>query len=164
MRCFFTARLWLHSIWHKKRSHVFTGSYAEQRFVTLVSSMSFFLAVTWAVCVCMDRCVRCWQLLISDCKVLIMRAADLFLNSTTSKTLLEGEIKHAEWYYFSKMMFEYQKYMMRTGRNLNSKQSICLRYSQRFRTKGYLSILIINSFSFKKTNIKEKAEYSPTIL
>lgn len=30
----------------KKRSHVFTGSYAEQHFVTLASSISFFRAVT----------------------------------------------------------------------------------------------------------------------
>lgn len=42
----------------------------------------------------MDRCVRCWQLLISDCKVLIMSAADLYLNSTTSETLLGGKVKH----------------------------------------------------------------------
>lgn len=102
---FFTACLWLHSIWHKKKSHVFTESYTEQHFVTLVSSISFFLAVTWAVCVCMDRCVRCWQLLISDCKVLIMRAADLFLNSTTSKTLLEGGIKHTKLHYFPNIIW-----------------------------------------------------------
>lgn len=108
---FFTARLWLHSIWHKK-SHVLTESYPELHFVTLVSSISFFLAVTWAVCVCMDRCVRRWQLLISDCKVLIMRAADLFLNSATSKRLLEGEIKHTKLDYFPQIVSEYHKYMI----------------------------------------------------
>lgn len=108
---FFTACVWFHSIWHKK-SHVFTESYTEQHFVTLVSSISFFLAVTWAVCVCMDRCVRCWQLLISDCKVLIMRAADLFLKSTTSKTLLEGKIKCIKLHFLPKIIFEYHTYMI----------------------------------------------------
>lgn len=96
----------------QKKSHVLTESYPEQHFVTLVSSISFFLAVTWAVCVCMDRCVRRWQLLISDCKVLIMRAADLFLNSTTSKRLLEGEIKHTKLDYFLQIISEYHKYMI----------------------------------------------------
>lgn len=91
------------TVYDTKR-RVFTESYTEQHFVTLMSSISFFLAVTWAVCVCMDRRVCCWQLLISDCKVLIMRAADLFLKSTTSNTLLEGEIKHVQQYYASKII------------------------------------------------------------
>lgn len=71
-------------------SHVFTESYTERRFVTFPSSISFFLAVTWALCICTDRRARRWQLLISDCKVLITRAADLCLNCATSKTLLRG--------------------------------------------------------------------------
>ena len=84
------------------KSLVFTGSNTEQRFVTWASSIFCFLAVPWAVCVCMDRCARRWQLLISDCKVLITRAADLFLNSTTSKTLLEEEKKDC---YLAKISF-----------------------------------------------------------
>lgn len=106
----FTACLWFAQHLTQK-TVMYLQSYTGH-FVTLVSSICVFLAVTWAVCICMDRCVRCWQLLISDCKVLIMRAADLYLNSATSKTLLEGEIKHPKLSYFPKIIFENHKYMI----------------------------------------------------
>ena len=113
------------------KSHVFTDLlwatfffHFPFFFFTSVSSICFFLAVTRAVCVCMDRCVRCWQLLISDCKVLIMRAADLFLNSSTFKSLLRGEIKHKQLYIASYSAFITA--ILLGGGVANTKMILCL--------------------------------------
>lgn len=130
----FTARLWLHSNWHtKKRSHIFAKSHTERHRATLASSICFLRAVIWVVCICMHRCDRCWQLLMSDCKVLIMTAADSYLNFDASKTLPEGQNQTQDYIIslkIKKKVYDYSicaliNAVILTLRNVYAKQSIC---------------------------------------
>lgn len=77
-------------------------------FVTLVTWSCFLRAVTWAAWICTNRRDRCWQLLMSDCKLLIRRAADLWLKFRASKSHLEEEIRYPGLYLFFFLNHEYK--------------------------------------------------------
>lgn len=134
MKCFYSSSLIAQQLTHKeKKVTIFAKSHTERHRVTLASSICFLRAVMWVVCICMHRCDRCWQLLMSDCKVLIMTAADSYLNLDASKTLLEGQNQTQDYIISHRMKKKVCDYsicllinaVIITLRNVDAKQCIC---------------------------------------